>query len=766
MGIPGLTTYISNHSERYLENYALHDIYLVIDGNSVACQLYNWHTRGNCAFGGDYDRYGRCVSDFFDELLKCNVTPLVLIDGGCEDKKLKTIITRTREKIQTASYYTPFSHNRNKFLPLLLREVFKDVMTEKGVRYAQCLFEADNTIAAIARILNCPVLSYDSDFFIYGSLYIPFNTWENYVIRNPAGRGYIKRCKIYNVEKLFQDYNGLNQSLLPLAAVLLGNDYVKQRTFRNFFQHLKLPPTGKRMYNDQQRRIVATFNWLRRYSLNQAVIEILSRLRKQKRKHILNTIETIINGYINASLSVLVILGIPTENFSKANIQDAFRTYKFEGDIYKLTYIEEKPNEADLSDDDETDESEMASILQEMELASNETLVNNLPQWFINEFKLAKFASYFIDLIIRKLYVCPTQIEDYVRTSSIMASLKIISVIYGLLISEIRKKKTDMSYMTRDERKVKRYRLEYNDTIFGCKLPSLSNLREVPIIIRKEILNNTLGICDESCMNQIPSVWTLYIATIKYWIDQQQDSSAFNCHIYSLLLTMLFNIIDHKIGFYRILNSFLDKFHKTVQNIQFERKTRNYQSQYSIDSTLVDAIHEVNTDDCLIAASSFFLSKFEVDRKIYSQTKKFNITVVHDFAEFQNCLRHSMHLNALLGYPYEQTKVANVFNGTLLYNLCVDFKKRNDVEAYISSILQNSPSLLRLFNVLLSKVKPLFDITLEKKTNKYKKQKTRRKEHSTQEEHSEEETTKNESVNETSFHDVNNPFSVLSTMQQ
>lgn len=769
MGIPGLTTFISNYSERFLVNYELHDTYLVIDGNSIACQLYNWYASCNCAFGGDYDKYAQCVSEFFDELLKCNVTPLVLFDGGSEDKKLKTIITRTREKIRLASSYTPSSQYRSKFFPLCIKEVFKDIMRGKGIKYVQCIFEADNTIAAIARILKCPVLSYDSDFYIYGSLYIPFSTWRNYVVRNSAGNGYVKRCKIYYVEKLFHFYNGLNQSLLPLAAVLLGNDYVKQHTFRNFFRHLKLPPAGRRKYNEQQRRIDATFDWLRRYSLNQAIIGILSRLRKQERKHILNIIETIINSYLNASLSVLAMLGVPAEKFSKAHLQSASRTYKFEGDIYQLIYIEEKTNETDLSEEEGIDEQEATRILQETELVSNESLVNNLPQWFIHEFKMGRYPAYFIDLIIRKLYIFPAQVEDYSYPSSAIASLKIISVIYGLLVSEIDKEKTCMKYMTRDENKrIKHYCLEYNEDMFGCKLPSLSNLREIPIIIRREILNTTLGVTGENCMSEIPSIWMLYIATIKYWIDQQQEPAKLNYHIYSLLFAMLYNIIDYKIGFYRILNTFQQRFYKTMQNIQSARKMGNYRPQYSMDVTISDAIYEVNADDCLIAAS-FFISNFEIDHKMYSQPKKFNVTIVHGLAEFQNCLRHSMHLNALLGYPYEQTKIANVFNGTLLYNLCSNFKKRDNVEIYINSVLHSSPSLQRLFNILLLKFKPLFSTvcTVQTKVSKYKKQKIKceRKEQSTQD-NEEEIAKKCESTNEPSFHDVNNPFTVLDAMQE
>ncbi|XP_018396032.1 PREDICTED: protein asteroid [Cyphomyrmex costatus] len=766
MGIPGLTTYMSNGSERYLEYYALHDSYLVIDGNCVCCQLYTWYARCNCAFGGDYDKYAQCVRDFFDQLIRCNITPLVLIDGGCEDKKLKTIISRTKQKIEIASNYTLSSQHRTKFLPLLMREVFKDIMNEKGIRYAQCIFEADNSIAAIARFLNCPVLSYDSDFYIYGSLYIPFNTLENDIVLNPSGRGYIKRCKIYYVDKLFRVHYGLNQSLLPLAAVLLGNDYVKQHIFKNFFRHL--PRSGRRKYNnEQQRRIDMVFDWLRRRSLNEAVIGILSRLRKQERKHVLNTIETIINSYISAPLSMLYMLDIPVEILSKANMQSiSSKIYKFEGDIYNLTCFDKMINDTELSDREETEDREVVNILEEKKLLSNESLVDDLPQWFIKEFKESRFPSYFIDLIIRKLYVCPTQIEDSSYISSIITSLKIISVIYGLLLTGLKGKKSAMEYITRDEnKKIKRYQLEYSDNILGCKLPSLHNLRHVPIIVRREILNTTLTIFNASYINEIPSIWMLYIATMKYWINQQEEPSKFSCHVYSLLFALLFNIIDYNIGFYRILNKFYQRFNRTVDNIRHERKIGNYQPQYSINSTLTNAIREVDVNDCLIAAT-FFISNFEVDQKLHSQPKKFNITIIHGFAEFQNCLRHSMNLNALLGYPYEPTRVASVFNGTFLYNLCSNFRKRDDVEAYINLILRDSPSLSRLFNVLLLKVKPLFNTAPQKKTDKCKKQRVKRYEEKKcilHEENLEDEKPHESTSQE--FYDINNSFSILGTTQ-
>ncbi|XP_043265928.1 protein asteroid-like, partial [Colletes gigas] len=257
----------------------------------------------NCVFGGDYDKYAQRVSDFFDDLLKCNVVPLVLIDGGCEDKKLQTVISRTKE-------------------------VFKDVTRKKNVRHVQCLFEADNAIATVARVLNCPVSSYDSDFYVFGTLYIPFDTLDNYTVKSSTGNGYTKRCKIYKVEHLLNSSRGLSQSTLPLAAILLGNDYVKRGTFRNFFRYLKLRRIRRKRYSNRQYCIEATLQWLSRfYTLDRVVIGIPCRSPK-------------------------------TEYAARATTHSINRIFKFDGDVNSLMYIEETDKNGDFESSEEEEEEE------------------------------------------------------------------------------------------------------------------------------------------------------------------------------------------------------------------------------------------------------------------------------------------------------------------------------------------------------------------------------------------------------------------------
>ncbi|XP_043254046.1 protein asteroid homolog 1-like [Colletes gigas] len=680
MGIPGLTTFINNRSDRYLEHFELRDTYLVIDGNSISCQIYN-SCKCNCVFGGDYDKYAQRVSDFFDDLLKCNVVPLVLIDGGCEDKKLQTVISRTKEKIRTASSFSPISQQKMKFFPLHIKEVFKDVMRKKTIRHVQCLFEADNTIAAVARILNCPVLSYDSDFYVFGTLYVPFDTLDNYTVKSSTGNGYTKRCKIYKVEHLLNSYRGLSQSTLPLAAILLGNDY---------------------------------------------------------------------------------------EYAARATTHSINRIFKFDGDVNSLMYIEETDKNGDFEsseeEEEEENEVEILDMLKESESATNNALAN-VPKWFVDEFLMGNYPAYFMDLLVRRLYICPVQIEDYSYPSSNLISLKIIRNIYAFLQSGMNRRRGFMKYMMRDcNKKLKCYELEGTDAKFSSPLLSLSNLRDVPLTIRREILNDTLEIRNIECIYGLPPEWMLYIACARYWIKQDELYKSDKCLVYSVFVCLLFNIIDTKIGKHRIIHNFQNKYGTKIENIRQKRKTSTCKPHDSTDvGTLDEACKNVDPDDCFMAAP-FFISHFEMDRKLYTNTKKFNRCIVHAFAVFQNCLRHGMNLNALLGYPYPQIEMANLFNGTLLYNIANNFKTRYDMEGYINTILENSPSLWRVFFTLLSTVTPLFASYLQNDINPRKKQRAKSK-HAKADQNTDDNDTEyfsaDEDTFESKFYDANNPFSLL-----
>lgn len=272
MGIRGLTSFIRQHAHRFHQTYHLEDCYLVIDGCSLACQLYIHASNCNSAFGGDYDRYAQTVKDFFLLLTQCNVSPLVIIDGGYEARKLKTVSQRMKSKLHNAKVCNP-CHQSTVF-PLLMMEVFKQTLSDIGVKFAQSDFEADFEIAAVARYVNCPVLSYDSDFYVFDVMYIPFETLHRSLAKKKCGNSvkYYLNCQVYTVEHFISSFGGLDKSLLPLMGTLLGNDYVPASIFKKFYNHVKLPKNKKT--TQQQRRISAVFEWLRKETLETAIEKV------------------------------------------------------------------------------------------------------------------------------------------------------------------------------------------------------------------------------------------------------------------------------------------------------------------------------------------------------------------------------------------------------------------------------------------------------------------------------------------------------------
>lgn len=274
MGVRGLTTYIKKHEKKYLKSYKLHDCTVLLDGNSIASNLFIW-SNTQSAFGGDYDKFAKYVKDFLNILQKCKVTPIVVFDGGYEEKKLKTIYFRMRDKFRKTQCAHPISGSLN--FPLFMRLVFREVLTELKIPFAQSDFEADDEIAAIARQLDCPVMSYDSDFYIYDVSYIPFPLLDLDPVafkdtENDLHYKYYLDCKIYKVDSFIESFGGLDKNMLPLLATLLGNDYIQRSIFKYFYLHLKIP---KGKSNPLQKRIQAVIDWLRNESFETAIEKVI-----------------------------------------------------------------------------------------------------------------------------------------------------------------------------------------------------------------------------------------------------------------------------------------------------------------------------------------------------------------------------------------------------------------------------------------------------------------------------------------------------------
>ncbi|XP_061615317.1 protein asteroid homolog 1 [Phyllopteryx taeniolatus] len=278
MGVHGFTTFVEGN-RNFLSDVRFRGSRLVVDGSSLYFNLYLKHGLDR-QHGGDYDAFASLVHEFLTALEVCGIEPYVVLDGGIDpsNKKFDTLQQRLQSRIKEAEN---ISQGRNgSVLPILTRQVFIEVLIQEGVSLVQCLAEADWDIACLAHQWRCPVLSNDSDFFIFDlpGGYMPLNFFQWTNINGKALHRYIPaRC--YTTKGLCHFYGGMNPELLPLCAVLTGNDYGTP-TEAETLRYLIDKRNGS--HKSPSSRIDVLLRWLSSFSSS---VEALAEVRRLMREN-------------------------------------------------------------------------------------------------------------------------------------------------------------------------------------------------------------------------------------------------------------------------------------------------------------------------------------------------------------------------------------------------------------------------------------------------------------------------------------------------
>ncbi|XP_037711473.1 protein asteroid [Drosophila subpulchrella] len=493
MGVRGLTSYIAQRAEIYLKPYELHSTALVIDGDNLSCNLYKDVAGSYSAFGGDYDDFYRAVVQFFQVLAECNIRPYVLMDGGYEERKLRTVSTRLRGKISVIKKINP--NASITLFPLHLKEVFVDAVRDCGVPVMRCVFEADDELAALARKLNCPVLSYDSDFYIHNVKYIPLITLTVKVLtkqvkdknngkqkdsrdlrRNEAKnvekrtkankivagiqtseqtaipKGNTKTykyldCCIYRVSHLC-GRSTLSPEKLPLFAALLGNDYIARGAFKNFFAAGMGKAGRSRKLKIQQKRIAVILTWLKEETAESALAKVLSRLKKNQRESLTSQVNAAISGYSNELCHAYDFFEEHYDNAfpyiepaSEDELSDEEELASVNENISDGEEIEDQEEaenqEEEQQDEEPAENQEADSGEDEEEEETEEVEVEDktllFPQWFLDKLYPAHLSRYFVDLMYLRKYINNPQIEHFPFHDSNELALPILNYVFSLL---------------------------------------------------------------------------------------------------------------------------------------------------------------------------------------------------------------------------------------------------------------------------------------------------------------------------------------------
>ncbi|XP_061050665.1 protein asteroid homolog 1 isoform X3 [Eubalaena glacialis] len=494
MGIRGLMSFVEDHSNEFFTDLKLRDTKIIIDGYALFHRLC-FSSNLELRYGGDYDSFTDVVEKFFESLSACKICPYVVLDGGCDisDKKLNTLKDRAREKIQMA--HSLSVGGGGYVCPLLIREVFIQVLIKLRVRFVQCFSEADRDIMTLANHWNCPVLSSDSDFCIFDlkSGFCPLNSfqWRNMNTIKGTRDCYIP-AKCFSLDALCCHFGNMNKVLLPLFAVLCGNDHVNLPVVETFLNKVCLPLGAPSSKGRRHHRVLGLLNWLSRFAdPTEALDNVLKHLPGKSR----GTVKKLLCGSMGEYLQ------------SQGRLQDFFQHGAY---------------------------------------ACPDTWNPGLPPWVLAALARGQLSPFISDALVLRRTILHTQVENMQRPNAHRISLPIRQVIYGLLVNTLPHpgnvtwdalppQPPTFSEVERINKNIK------TSIVDGVELPKdhsdLSKLTELSLARRQILLLETLKV-KQSILDPVPAALKLPIAVSCYWV-QHTEAKAKLHHLQALLLGML-----------------------------------------------------------------------------------------------------------------------------------------------------------------------------------------------------------------------------------
>ncbi|XP_048190869.1 protein asteroid homolog 1 isoform X2 [Perognathus longimembris pacificus] len=494
MGIRGLMSFVEDHSNEFFTDLKLRDTKLVIDGYALFHRLC-FNSNLELRYGGDYDSFADVVQKFFESLFACNIRPYVVLDGGCDisDKKLTTLKDRLREKIQAA--HSLSVGGGGYVCPLLIREVFIQVLIKLQVCFVQCFSEADRDIMTLANHWNCPVLSSDSDFCIF-DLHTGFCPLSSFQWRNrnalKGTQDYYIPAKCFSLGAFCRHFRNMNRALLPLFAVLCGNDYVSPPFVDAFLSKIRLPlqagSKGRRHH-----RILGLLNWLSHFAdPAEALDNILKYLPQKGRENV----------------KELLCCSMEEYQQSQAKLQDFFRD-----GVYIC------PDARNLG----------------------------LPEWVQVALAKGQLSPFISDALVLRRTILHTQVENMKQPNAHRTSQPIRQTMYGLLSYP----SAHLENLCRNGglpprpgavSEVERIHKNIKTSVVGpAKLPEdlrdLGKLVELPLLRRQRLLLETLGV-NRTLLEPIPAALQLPVAVSCYWLQHAEPRAELH-HLQALLLAIL-----------------------------------------------------------------------------------------------------------------------------------------------------------------------------------------------------------------------------------
>lgn len=795
MGVRGLTTFIASKAETFLKPHELHDTNLVIDGDNLCMQLFKKSQLISTPLGGNYDVYHRIVLDFFHMLSMCNVVPYVLLDGGYEARKMKTVkdrLLRTVHSIKTMNHGAISSTK-----PLMLREVFVDAVRCAGVNVMRCPFEADDEVALLARKLNCPVMSYDSDFYIHNVQYIPYVTMTHKVYRkvtdkegenfeigivewnrskssakkservkfvaqygdesvinsDAAETYYYLDCCMYTIDNLIGPDVRLPKDMIPMFAVLLGNDYIERKVLAPFYSTIS---TGRanRAKSGQSKRIKVILKWLQNHTVQSATRTIVNHVRQERKRHVYRQILTAMRGYNCEDCVSFRYFGFTDtvledeeierhiqdvlESDDENNDADALRTTMADENDFpdEEEEAEDSINEEDEASDDYgtepqeeidscNDENEAENVedpeaITQQSSAAEEDNTNDddfkrmlpfrnkytdhgWPEWFRELYSGAKVPRFLADLLYSSRYVNYPQVEDITKPDSNTISYPILRIIFALLKSSNRRPVYAFKYISRRVKVPGFSYVTFNDV----KLPdgvrfdraSASNIAVLEELFKDCKIDAWHDLFQS--IRILPNNLQLYFLIIIYWATNCNDVNV--AHVHALIVCILqLQIIDPSLKsknrdvklFQTQHKTYLEEQRKALKTAKVAKSNEDDQTG-EFNRTFYNQLTSSTSRSELMLAYELLIGHFTLNEKLHRKHTSIDQGIVHTLAEFQSVCYNFSALVPLVGYPFENVRMHELYNSMFVYNLYDTIKSRANPSEYACTTFFRSSAMLQ-----------------------------------------------------------------------
>uniref|UniRef100_A0A1X7TYL3 Asteroid domain-containing protein n=1 Tax=Amphimedon queenslandica TaxID=400682 RepID=A0A1X7TYL3_AMPQE len=357
---------------------------LVIDAMGICYCLYDdidWK------HGGQYKELEQKCIDLVTNLRKSNIEPIFVFDGvDYKGEKGATLVKRKKDGIEKISSYLLTGRiTDSSCLPIFARLVMSEAIREMNVPFIVADGDSDSLTASIANYHGCPVLSNDSDFFVFNveGGYIPFESFD---------------CKHHITGQIYYwtDFVSTfrDPDIVYLIPALASNDFISESV---------------------QQDVMAAIN-PRSFSSIFATRGRFSRARRTSGSS--NKIFDVVN-YIRSFSSVEeFFLSCPCKAESEAVIRENFHKAK---EMYTIDKI---------------------SMEDAMKSTVLETAIGTpLPSWILEQYRAGCFSTSVLDPMILNECMLPTTVDNPWKNSSMKIGVPLRQHLYGLLKPYLKEQK-------------------------------------------------------------------------------------------------------------------------------------------------------------------------------------------------------------------------------------------------------------------------------------------------------------------------------------